>query len=109
TESGGNTWEPLDDYFTASSVPPNLQADSLAIGALAVQYGATRADDIVFAGTGESNQGAYSYLGVGIRRLGPPAGGGTPGWTLEATNLAGNWISKVIIDPDNPSIVYAAT
>jgi hypothetical protein len=34
TEDGGATWEPLDDYFTATNVPANVQADSLAIGVL---------------------------------------------------------------------------
>jgi hypothetical protein len=109
TEDGGATWEPLDDYFTATNVPPNVQADSLAIGALAVVFGATRANDVVYAGTGESNQSVDSYMGVGIRRFGPPAGGGTPAWTLEATNLAGTWVSRLVLDPDDPTILYAAT
>jgi hypothetical protein len=109
TEDGGATWEPLDDYFTAMNVPANVQADSLAIGALAVVFGAARADDVVYAGTGESNQGADSYMGVGIRRFGPPAGGGAAAWTLEATNLAGTWVSRLVVDPDDPTIVYAAT
>ena len=83
--------------------------NSLAIGALAVSFGATRADDVVFAGTGKSNQSIDSYFGVGIRRFGPPPGGGAAVWTLEATHLAGTWVSRLIVDPDTPAIVYAAT
>jgi hypothetical protein len=108
TEDGGATWEPIDDYFTATNVPANVQADSLAIGALAVVFGATRANDIVYSGTGESNQSGDSYMGVGIRRFGSPAGGGARTWTLEATNLAGTWVSRLVVDPDDPTIVYAA-
>jgi hypothetical protein len=109
TEDAGATWDPLDDYFTATNIPPNVQADSLAIGALAVVFGATRADDVVYAGTGESNQSIDSYSGIGIRRFGRPPGGGAPLWTLEATHLAGTWVSRLVVDPDDSTVVYAAT
>ncbi|HEY6202450.1 MAG TPA: hypothetical protein VI056_05355 [Candidatus Limnocylindria bacterium] len=107
TEDSGASWVPIDDYF-ASGSPQPTEADSLAVGALAVQFGATAAADVIYVGTGESNQSADSYLGVGIRRFGPPTGGGAPAWTLEATNLAGRWISRVIIDADTPATVYAS-
>jgi hypothetical protein len=108
TQDSGASWAPLDDYFATGAPPAGVEADSLAIGALAVQFGATAADDIIYVGTGESNQSADSYLGVGIRRFGPPGGGGAPAWTLEAINLAGRWISRIIVDADTPDTVYAA-
>jgi hypothetical protein len=109
TADSGANWRPLDDYFVSGSPPAGVEADSLAIGALGVQFGATMTDDVVYVGTGESNQSLDSYLGVGIRRLGPPSGGGAPAWTLEATNLAGRWISRIVVDADTPDTVYAAT
>jgi hypothetical protein len=109
TQDSGASWAPLDDYFASGAPPAGLEADSLAVGALAVQFGGTAADDVVYVGTGESNQSTDSYLGVGIRRLGPPPGGGVAVWTLEATNLSGRWLSRLLVDADAPDIVYAAT
>lgn len=109
TQDSGATWAPVDDYFASGTPPAGLEADSLAIGALAVQFGGTAGDDVIYVGTGESNQSIDSYLGVGIRRFGPPSGGGASAWTLEATNLAGRWISRIHIDADTPDSVYATT
>lgn len=108
TENGGRDWEPLEDYFMGGGTPTGLAADSLAVGAIAVRFGATRNDDLVYVGTGEPT-GGDAALGVGIRRFGPPTGGGPPGWTLEATNLANRGIYRVIIDTENPERVFAAT
>lgn len=107
-DSGAN-WAPVDDYFVSGTPAAGAQADSLAVGAVAVQFGATAAADVIYVGTGESNQSADSYLGVGIRRFGPPSGMGAAAWTTEATNLAGRWISRLIVDTDTPALVYAAT
>jgi hypothetical protein len=109
SDNSGATWEPVEDYFMSGAVPAGIEADSLSVGAVAVNFGMTRADDSIYVGTGEANQNQDAYFGVGVRRFGPPAGGGTAAWTLEATNLAGKGIARLIIDVDNPERVYAAT
>jgi hypothetical protein len=108
TADGGTTWTPLDDYVVSGSTVAGAQeADSLATGAVGVRFGAAAATDLVYIGTGEPNGSGDSYFGIGIRRS---AAGGAPGtWTVEATNLAGRAIYRVVIDPDSSSIVLAAT
>lgn len=103
---GGRQWAPLDDYAVSPTFASGLNADSLAVGAVGVRFGTTAATDTIYIGTGEP-QGGDAYTGVGIRRS---ASGGSPGsWTLEAAHLAGRAFYKIVIDPDNPSIVIAAT
>src|SRR5450432_4214951 len=102
----GATWAPLDDFSSSPDFTSGLEADSLSVGAMAVRFGATAATDTVFVGTGAPYDSAY--FGVGIKFS---ASGGAPGtWTLEAaTPLAGAFIYRIAIDPDNPSLVFAAT
>jgi hypothetical protein len=108
TADGGTTWVPLDDFIVSGATTAGgTEADSLATGAVAVRFGAAAATDLVYVGTGEPNGSADCYFGIGIRRS---AAGGTPGtWTLEATNLAGRGIYKIVIDPDSTATVLAAT
>ncbi len=103
--NGGSDWAPLDDYTTSPSVfGGSGEADSLAIGAIAVRFGGLGGDE-VFVGTGEFNPAYDAYFGVGIRHL----ASGT--WALEATNLAQHSISSIVIDPNDPvpTHVFAAT
>ena len=126
----GATWTPLDDYAispwrdpaaAASPAAPAMDAASLSVGAVAARFGATVADDVCFAGTGEPQQAAdaprvvgvepFSYFGIGVRVFtGGP--GGTV--TLEGTNLAAHGIFALAIDPapadpDNPLVLAAAS
>ena len=104
---GGNTWQPLDDYFNSPTFVSGLEEDSLSVGAIAVAFGATGATDNVYVGTGEPVGGFIGYFGVGIKHS---TSGGAPGsWTLEATNLANRKIYKIVIDPEDASRVFAAT
>jgi hypothetical protein len=106
TEDGGFSWRPLDDYATSPGTTSGLEADSLAVGSLAVSWGVTQATDTIYVGTGEPAAGD-AYLGIGVKRS---ASGGAPGtWTLEATNLAGRSFYRLAIDPEDPSIALAAT
>jgi hypothetical protein len=109
SEDAGASWTTLEAYNQPLSVAATLklEADSLSVGTLAVRFGASAANDLIFVGTGEANFNADSYFGVGIKSS--PSGGPTITWSLEATNLAGRAISRIIIDPDNPDVVFAAT
>jgi peptidoglycan hydrolase-like protein with peptidoglycan-binding domain len=105
---GGVTWEVLHDFITTPAAPvPSRVANSLAVGALAVQFGADRAGDQVFVGTGEHRPGFRGWFGIGVRVS--TAGGVDGSWNLEATNLAGLGCVKMAIDPDNPALVLVAT
>jgi hypothetical protein len=107
SDNGGGHWTPLDDYDTSPTFTSGAEADSLSVGALGVRFGTSAATDLLYVGTGEANSSLDSYFGIGIRTS---AAGGAPGtWTLEATNLANRSIYRIVIDPDNPSIVHAAT
>ncbi len=110
TEDSGNTWTALDEFATTpagggGAIGSTLEADSLAVGAVTVKFGAARSSDIVFVGTGEPGGNLDGYFGIGIKFSND--GGAT--FTLEATNLAGNEVYRIVIDPEHPEIVFAAT
>src|SRR5262245_23259443 len=107
TQDAGVTWVPLDDYAVSPSLTSKIEADSLAVGAIAVRFAASAATDLIYVGTGEANNNGDAYFGIGIKRS---ASGGAPGsWTLEGTNLAGGGCYRVVIDPDDPTQVLVAT
>ena len=98
---GGDTWSALDEYAVVPTTgPQGRHADSLAVGALSVQFGAARGSDRIFVGTGEANGSADAYFGVGIKYS--TDGGAT--FQLEGTNLASAQVFKIVIDPDDPGI-----
>ncbi len=94
------TWTPLtDDQAT------------LSIGAIAIQPGNNNpAQSVVLAGTGEADNSADSYFGLGI--LLSTDGGNT--WTLASTanggtySLAGLGVTRIAFSTANPSTVVAA-
>ncbi len=91
TTDGGANWTPLTDN----------QA-SLAIGALTVD---PTNPNIIYAGTGEANNNADAYTGVGV--LKSVNGGAT--WTLSNPAIFNRAaIARIAVDPNNPQIVYAA-
>ena len=113
----GTSWTPLDDYSTSPTYHSGLEADSLSVGAIAVQFGQTREQDIIYVGTGEPQWGydrpktydaaGGAYFGIGVQ---VSQGGGAAGtWVTEAPNLAGHGIFKLVLDPDVPGRVFAAT
>jgi hypothetical protein len=114
TEDGGDTWQPQDEW---SNSPTTLfgtasEADSLAVGALAVSFGASLdgADDVIYVGTGEAYRQdglGDNYFGVGVRRWDM-----SNGWALEtdaANALQGAGFSRLIVDPADSDKAYAAT
>ena len=114
---GGTSWTPLDDYSTSPTYHSGLEANSLSVGAIAVQFGQTREQDIIYVGTGEPQSdldrpktydaAGGAYFGIGVR---VSQGGGAAGtWVTEAPNLAGHGIFKLVLDPDVPGRVFAAT
>jgi hypothetical protein len=109
TEDAGATWSPLDEFAntppSSGPISSTLEADSLAVGAVAVRFRSDRSSDVVFAGTGEPGGNADGYFGIGIK---VSADGGAT-FSLEATNLASSEVYRIVIDPDDATTVFAAT
>jgi len=90
TVNHGTTWKPIFD-----------DQPTFAMGCVAI---APSDPDIVWLGTGEVLLARSSYAGIGIFKS-EDAGQNWEHMGLEETYH----IPKVVIDPDNPDIVYAAS
>jgi hypothetical protein len=112
SEDSGDSWRPLDDYLMSPTLLTAMQADSLSVGAIAVVFGSDRTDDVIFVGTGEPQSSfdqplGDGYFGIGVR---VSTGGGDAGtWDVEADNLAGHGMFRLVVDPDDTDLVFAAT
>ncbi|MFN8586625.1 MAG: hypothetical protein U0704_02400 [Candidatus Eisenbacteria bacterium] len=101
---GGTTWTPIFD-----------NAASLAIGSLAL---APSDPSILYVGTGEANGSADSFFGVGLYRIDDAAGAAilngpfNPTPTTDiigAKTFTGRSISKILVDPSDPAIIFCST
>jgi hypothetical protein len=97
------SWTPLTDFLSDSNSKPIPEF----MGAVAETEDGN-GNQIVYAGTGEANNGVDCFYGVGI--LVSKNGGST--WTLTTANGAfnGQTVSKIAIDPSDPTggTAYAA-
>ena len=94
----GGLWKTVNHGVTFSPVFDN-QPD-FALGAVAI---AQSRPDVVYVGTGESNNSRSTYDGNGIYRS--TDGGQT--WTRSGLEKAGR-IGRIVVHPKNPDVVYAA-
>lgn len=91
TTNGGVNWTPLTDGLPSS-----------AMGAVALD---PLNESVLYLGSGESNHANHSRYGLGLFKS-TDAGGS---WTqLAESTFAGRCFSKIIVDPINTSVVYAA-
>lgn len=90
TEDGGASWNHLDDFLP-----------SLAVTSIVINH---EEPSIVFASTGEGQTGVIGQPGEGIFRS--TDAGDT--WEQLAGTTNYNWINKLAIHPQDPSIIYAA-
>ena len=91
TVDAGLSWTPLTD-----SMP------TTAMGALALD---PTNENIIYAGTGEANFANHSRYGLGLFKS--IDGGNT--WThLAEDAFGGRCVSKIVVNPQNPQIVYAS-
>ena len=121
TTAGGGPpiekWVPLHDDARSADLT-TTGANALATGAIAVRWGAGPAADRLFIGTGEVHpntprnatdppQVAGGFSGVGVRTsTGEP---GLAGVAYEALDLDGEGVFRLVLDPDDPQVVWAAT
>jgi hypothetical protein len=93
------TWTPVTDF-----------AGTLAVGAIAIKPGNSNpATSTILVGTGEPNNSADSYYGLGILR----STDGGSNWTLitqdnSGRSFAGLGFSKIAFSTANPQLVVAA-
>jgi hypothetical protein len=112
----GGVWRTLDGGATWTAIFDSAQ--SLAIGALAL---APSNPSILYVGTGEPNNSADSYFGVGIYRIdnadttatlvGPINPSITTGTTTAITYncFTGRAISKILVNPTDPANIFVTT
>ncbi len=109
----GGVWRSLDGGTTWTAIFDN--AASLAIGSLAL---APSDPSILYVGTGEANGSADSFFGVGLYRIDDAAGAAVlngpfnPTPTTDiigAKTFTGRSISKILVDPADPAIVFCST
>lgn len=91
TTDGGSTWTVLTDEMPTS-----------AVGALALD---PNDENILYVGTGEANFAYHSRFGLGIFKS---TDGGDTWQHLAEADFGGRSISRIIVDPSDSSVVYAA-
>ena len=96
----GGVWESIDGGSSWNSITDN--APTTAIGSLAMD---PSDDQVIYAGTGESNYANHSRYGLGILKS---TDGGKNWSVLGADVFAGRSVAKIVINPNNSNIVYAA-
>jgi uncharacterized repeat protein (TIGR01451 family) len=90
------------DSATGTWTSRTKDADTQSVGALAI---APSNDAIVYRGSGEGALSGDSYYGDGIYKS--TDGGVT--WSHVSTLFTGQSTSSLVVDPNNPNHVYAAT
>ena len=103
----GGVYRTLDGGATWTAIFDNAQ--TLAVGAIAIS---PSQPSTIYIGTGEGNFSCDSYFGVGVYRI-DNADGSTPTLTgpfaKDVSNtdvLTGRSISKVVVHPTNPDIIF---
>ena len=96
TIDGGVSWTPLLD-----------NALSLAIGSVAIS---PSQPETIYVGTGEHNFSIDSYFGAGLYRI-DNASSASPiiSAPIGSTQFNGRGISKIIVHPTNPAIIFVAS
>lgn len=91
TTDGGASWTPLTDHMPRC-----------AMGALQLD---PQDENTIYAGTGEANFANHSRYGVGLFKS---TDGGDSWIVLAESTFAGRSFSRILVDPTNSSVLYAA-
>jgi hypothetical protein len=107
--AGGGVWSTTLSSSTPTWVPHTDFQPSMALGAVAV---APSNNQVIYAGTGEDDQGSDSFYGQGLE-VSTNGGANWANYTqLPASaqkNLPGATFSAIAVDPANPAHIYIAT
>jgi hypothetical protein len=99
--AGGGVWKTTDAGASWTGLTNDQPV--LFMGALAVSKSNP---NVVYAGTGEATNSLLSFYGAGILKT---TNGGTSWTVVGASVFNRRAISRIVIHPTNPDIVYAAT
>ena len=107
----GGIWKSTNALSSSPAFTPiSDQTASLAVGAIALGPDVNPGIPTIYVGTGEPNNSADSYYGVGI--LKSTDGGKTWALSTNADNgteqFLGLAFSKILIDPNNNQVILAA-
>ena len=91
TTDGGASWTPLTDFMPTTSM-----------GALAID---PINENNIYAGTGEANYANHCRYGLGIFKS---TDGGDTWVQLAEETFAGRTFSRLVVNPDNPQVLYGA-
>jgi hypothetical protein len=110
TKNGGDSWKPLGSWDLAPDT--DRSGLILTVGALLVEWGETRDQDVIYVGTGElaptnSDNPGGRRGGIGVLRLAGSVGEalaaqGGNAWQREGQNLAGLGIYRLAREPAAP-------
>lgn len=95
TTDGGGSWVPLLD-----------DALSLAVNAIEFVPGQP---ETIFVGTGEAGFCSDCFFGVGIYRIDNASTSADVSGPIATSQFAGRSISKIVIHPTNPNIMFVAS
>jgi len=112
SEDAGDTWTPLMEAFDLN--PQTENADSLAVGALALVAGETAAEDTLYVGSGEAITAGTNPTGGPMFGVGPIVStDGGENWQTEpgsgGASLVGSGFFDLAVDPAEPTRVLGAT
>ena len=97
----GGIW--ISSTLTSQWTPQTDQISSLAIGSIAL---APSNENIVYVGTGEGVLSGDSYFGNGVLKS---IDAGNTFSQVSGSTFNEVSIAKIVVDPTNPNVVYAAT
>ncbi len=100
--AGGGIWKSTDGGAHWTAVGDN--AESLAIGAIAIDE--QPGGYTVYAGTGEANTNSDAHAGVGVMRS---TDGGKTWARMGGDELLGAFVGRIIVDSVDHTRMYAAT
>jgi autotransporter-associated beta strand protein len=100
TKDGGQSWLPLFDQQNPITPIP------IFTGSIAVAPSDPR---IIYLGTGEADNSGDSYYGSGVYRSSDSGHTWTQLVDVTGNPLNGLAVSKVVVDPSKPNLIYVAT
>jgi len=113
----GGVWRSIDNGATWTSIFDSAQ--TLSIGSIAL---APSSPTTLYVGTGEPNNSADSYFGVGIYRIdnaktapvlngpiNPSITTGSGAGTITTNCFTGRGITKILVDATDPAIIFVST
>ncbi len=116
SDNGGASWRSLGGFAATQIGDIKRPAHRNSCGSIAVAFGATAADDVVYVGTGETHHSWQdAQPGVGLGGYGvliaehPATGNADDPWVREAKNLVAEGVCRIALQPGGNGVIVATT